>query len=92
MKAMRTGALIVFSRDIELKFYNETGELLDAEVTKGLLISIFNKNSPLHDGAVIIFKGRIKAARCCIASKRKRSFAIALWLEASFCHWHERNN
>jgi diadenylate cyclase len=64
MKAMRTGALIVFSRDTELKFYNETGEPLDAEVTKGLLISIFNKNSPLHDGAVIIFKGRIKAARC----------------------------
>ncbi|CAN5384864.1 diadenylate cyclase CdaA [soil metagenome] len=64
LKATRTGALIVFSRDTELKFYNETGDFLDAEVTKRLLISIFNKNSPLHDGAVIIFKGRIKAARC----------------------------
>lgn len=63
-KATRTGALIVFSRDIELKFYAATGESLDAEVTKRLLISIFNKNSPLHDGAVIIYKGRIKAARC----------------------------
>ncbi|CAN5433232.1 diadenylate cyclase CdaA [soil metagenome] len=64
MKATRTGALIVFSRDTELKFYNETGDQLDAEVTKRLLLSIFNKNGPLHDGAVIIFKGRIKAARC----------------------------
>ncbi len=64
LKATRTGALIVFSRDIELKSYIETGDPLDAEVTKRLLLSIFNKNSPLHDGAVIIFKGRIKAARC----------------------------
>lgn len=64
LKTSRTGALIVFSRDIELKFYIQTGEPLDAEVTKGLLISIFNKSSPLHDGAVIIYKGRIKAARC----------------------------
>lgn len=64
LKATRTGALIVFSRDTELKFYAETGEPLDAEVTKPLLLSIFNKQSPLHDGAVIIYKGRIKAARC----------------------------
>ncbi len=64
LKATKTGALIVFSRDTELKFYAETGEALDAEVTKGLLLSIFNKYSPLHDGAVIIHKGRIKAARC----------------------------
>lgn len=64
LKATRTGALIVFSRDIELKFYAETGDPLDAKVSKRLLLSIFNKNSPLHDGAIIIYKGRIKAARC----------------------------
>ncbi len=64
LKATRTGALIVFSRDVELKFYAETGDALDAEVSKRLLLSIFNKHSPLHDGAVIIYKGRIKAARC----------------------------
>lgn len=64
LKATHTGALIVFSRDIELKFYAETGDALDAEVNKRLLLSIFNKNSPLHDGAIIIHKGRIKAARC----------------------------
>jgi uncharacterized protein (TIGR00159 family) len=64
LKATRTGALMVFSRDIELKFYVETGDPIDAEVNKRLLLSIFNKNSPLHDGAVIVYKGRIKAARC----------------------------
>lgn len=64
LKATKTGALIVFSRDTELKFYAQTGDALDAEVSKRLLLSIFNKQSPLHDGAVIIYKGRIKAARC----------------------------
>lgn len=64
LKASKTGALVVFSRDTELKFYAETGDALDAQLTKRLLLSIFNKNSPLHDGAVIIYKGRIKAARC----------------------------
>ncbi|HRE67114.1 MAG TPA: diadenylate cyclase CdaA [Cyclobacteriaceae bacterium] len=64
LKATHTGALIVFSRDIELKFYVETGDILDAKVSKKLLLSIFNKHSPLHDGAIIIYKGKIKAARC----------------------------
>jgi diadenylate cyclase len=59
-----TGALMVISSNTELKFYAESGDLLDAELSKRLLISIFNKYSPLHDGAVIIHKGRIKAARC----------------------------
>jgi diadenylate cyclase len=64
LKATKTGALIVFSRDVELRFYVETGDALNSDVSKRLLISIFNKTSPLHDGAVIIYKGRIKAARC----------------------------
>jgi uncharacterized protein (TIGR00159 family) len=64
MKATRTGALIVLSRETDLKFYIETGDRLDAEVSKRLLLSVFNKNGPLHDGAVIIYKGRIRAARC----------------------------
>lgn len=59
-----TGALIVFSRDSELKFYSESGDAIEALMSKRLLLSIFNKNSPLHDGAVIIYNGRIKAARC----------------------------
>jgi len=64
LKATRIGALVVFSRDTELKFYCETGDSLDADVNKRLILSIFQKSSPLHDGAIIIYKGRIKAARC----------------------------
>jgi len=64
LKATRTGALVVFSRDSELKFYCETGDYLDADVNKRLILSIFQKTSPLHDGAIIVYKGRIKAARC----------------------------
>lgn len=59
-----TGALIVFAKSSELKFYAESGDLLDALISKRLLIAIFQKNSPLHDGAVIIANNRIKAARC----------------------------
>jgi uncharacterized protein (TIGR00159 family) len=58
------GALMVISNNSELKFYAESGDLLDALVSKRLLISIFNKYSPLHDGAVIIYNGKVKAARC----------------------------
>ena len=64
LKATRTGALIVFSRDVELRFYIETGDSLNSNVSRRLLLAIFSKHSPLHDGAVIIHKGRIKAARC----------------------------
>lgn len=61
---VKNGALIVLAKSSELKFYAETGDLLDANINKRLLISIFGKTSPLHDGAVIIANGRIKAARC----------------------------
>ncbi len=59
-----TGALIVVSKNSELKFYAESGDRIDALISKRLLISIFNKYSPLHDGAVIINDGKIIAARC----------------------------
>jgi diadenylate cyclase len=59
-----TGALIVFSKNSELKFYAESGDVIDALISKRLLLAIFNKQSPLHDGAVIIHNGRVKAARC----------------------------
>ncbi|MCH7399524.1 diadenylate cyclase CdaA [Belliella sp. R4-6] len=58
------GALMVISRNSELKFYAESGDIIDAIISKRLLISIFNKYSPLHDGAVIIYNGKVKAARC----------------------------
>jgi len=59
-----TGALIVFSKNSPLKFYAESGDILNAEISKRLLLAIFNKSSPLHDGAVIVYDGKIKAARC----------------------------
>ncbi|MGF1638771.1 MAG: diadenylate cyclase CdaA [Cyclobacteriaceae bacterium] len=64
MGASNTGALIVFSRDSELKFYADSGDRINGIISKRLLQSIFYKNSPLHDGAVIIFNGKILAARC----------------------------
>jgi uncharacterized protein (TIGR00159 family) len=62
--ATNTGALIVLSKESELKFYVESGDKLDAVLSKRLLATIFTKNGPLHDGAVIIYNGRILAARC----------------------------
>ncbi len=59
-----TGALIVISKNSELKFYVESGDRIDAIISKRLLLAIFNKYSPLHDGAVIIHNNRIVAARC----------------------------
>lgn len=59
-----TGALIVISRNSELKFFAESGDRMDAVISKRLLMAIFNKYSPLHDGAVIIYNNRIVAARC----------------------------
>jgi uncharacterized protein (TIGR00159 family) len=58
------GALIVFSRNSPLKFYAESGDLIDAHISKRLLLAIFNKVSPLHDGAVILYRNKIVAARC----------------------------
>lgn len=64
LSASNTGALIVFSRTSGLKFYADSGDLIDAFISKRLLVSIFNKYSPLHDGAIIVYQGKIKAARC----------------------------
>jgi diadenylate cyclase len=64
MGGSNTGALIVFSRDSELKFYANSGDRLEAIVSKRLLLSIFNRHSPLHDGAAIIHNNNIIAARC----------------------------
>jgi len=64
LAATNTGALIVFSKGSGLKFYAESGDIMDALISKRLVLSVFNKESPLHDGAMIIHAGKIKAARC----------------------------
>jgi diadenylate cyclase len=64
LASKRLGALIVFERDLGLRTFYETGITLDAEVSYDLLMNVFTFRSPLHDGAVIIAEGRIKAACC----------------------------
>jgi diadenylate cyclase len=64
MSENRIGALIAFEREIGLKGFAETGTVLDAEVTAGLLNTVFWPGSPLHDGAVIVSEQRVHAAGC----------------------------
>jgi len=59
----KTGALIVIKRKSNMDMYAQTGDILNAETSSRLFISIFNKFSPLHDGAVIVENDKIKAAR-----------------------------
>ncbi len=60
----KTGALIVIARKSELETYSQTGDTLDAITSSRLIESIFCRESPLHDGAVIIIGDKINAARC----------------------------
>ena len=60
----KTGALIVLERDIKIQDIISTGISLDAEVSPQLLVNIFQPNTPLHDGAVIIAGNKIAAAAC----------------------------
>jgi len=64
MSIKRTGALIVIGRKSSLDIFTEGGEILKAQISAELLETIFFKNSPLHDGAVLIEGGLILAARC----------------------------
>lgn len=60
----KTGALIVIPRNSELKEIIRSGEKINARISSTLLETIFFKNTPLHDGAVVILGNRIAAARC----------------------------
>ena len=64
MSEVRTGALIVIEQNIFLTEYVETGIALDSKISSQLLINIFEHNTPLHDGAVIMRDERILAATC----------------------------
>lgn len=64
MSEVKTGALIVVEQDILLNDYINTGIMLDSVVSSQLLVNIFEHNTPLHDGAVIIRGDRIVAATC----------------------------
>lgn len=64
MAKSKTGALIVIEQSIPLDNYAASGDIIDANINTRLIENIFFKNSPLHDGAMIIDGGRIKAAGC----------------------------
>ena len=64
MAKVKTGALIVVEREIMLTEYQNTGIALDCIVSSQVLVNIFEHNTPLHDGAVIIRENRIVAATC----------------------------
>jgi len=64
LSSKRVGALIVIGRDMGLRTFCETGIALDALVSYDLMMNIFVRRSALHDGAVVIEGGRIKAASC----------------------------
>lgn len=74
MSKTHTGALIVLGNSSDLSFYTSTGDSLDANVNTRLIENIFFKNSPLHDGAVIIEKDKIVAARCVLPVTENESF------------------
>ena len=64
MAKTKTGALIVMERDVMLGDLEQTGTLIDANVSASLILNIFEDRTPLHDGAVIIRSNRIAAASC----------------------------
>ncbi len=64
MAKVKTGALIVVERDIQCREFERTGIPIDAEVSSQLLINIFEHNTPLHDGAVILRENRVVSATC----------------------------
>ena len=74
MAETHTGALIVITRNSDLRLFINTGDAIDAVVTERMLENIFFKNSPLHDGAVIISGNKIVAARCVLPVTEKEQF------------------
>lgn len=64
MSKTKTGALIIIKGEVPLDSYEKSGDIINADVNGRLIENIFFKNSPLHDGAMIVSDGKIKAAGC----------------------------
>lgn len=80
MKQTRTGALIVFAKYYDEQFYQNSCEVIDSKISKRLLESIFQKSSPLHDGAVVISENKIKAASCILPLTDKTDLPLQFGL------------
>jgi uncharacterized protein (TIGR00159 family) len=80
MSNIKQGALIVITRQHELRITKESGQLINAEISVDLLENIFFPNSPLHDGAVIIGGNKIEAARCILPISKSQNLTAGLGL------------
>ena len=78
MGKVKTGALIVIEQNIALEECERTGIVINGEITKQLLINIFEKNTPLHDGAVLFVGDLIKAATCYLPLSHNHSISKEL--------------
>lgn len=80
MAKSKTGALIVIEQEIPLDNYEKTGDVINADINTRLIENIFFKNSPLHDGALIIAGSKLKAAGCILPVSHDTSVPRALGL------------
>jgi len=80
MAVSKTGALIVLGKINDLEEYITTGEITDARISEQLIENIFYKNSPLHDGAMIIMNNKIKAASCILPVSKSTDLPVHLGL------------
>lgn len=78
MGKVRTGALIVIEQDVSLKEYERTGISIDSAVSSQLILNIFEKNTPLHDGALILTGNRIRSATCYLPLSDNMNLSKAL--------------
>jgi diadenylate cyclase len=78
MSESKTGAIIIITKNNELKFYANTGDSIEAKVSVRMIESVFYKNSPLHDGALIISGNEIVAARCVLPVTENNDFPAHL--------------
>lgn len=78
MGKVRTGALIVIEQAVSLLDYDRTGISIDAVVSNQLILNIFEKNTPLHDGAVILSGNRIRSATCYLPLSDNMNLSKAL--------------
>ncbi|MGM9844502.1 MAG: diadenylate cyclase, partial [Muribaculaceae bacterium] len=76
----KTGALIVIQQEVSLENFENTGDIIDAKINSRLIENIFFKNSPLHDGALIIADDRIKSAGCILPVSHDTNIPRALGL------------
>lgn len=78
MSSVKTGALILIERDIPLKEWSDTGININANINRQMLVQIFEKNTPLHDGAVIINNGVIESATCYLPLSKNEEISKSL--------------